>query len=158
MTTEFIFSTRYVLDKTHFSECYDESVTTDTSIRAYYKSIGLVTSGVILIFSPIDKYLAWFILSLGVVEALSVYYNKAWWLMRQRLSKASGNTIQLMMNEEGIFVKSDFVDVKNLWTEINEIKQTKKGFLLKLNKSTNYISNRCLSEEAKHFIINKASN
>ena len=155
MPTEFTFSTSYVLDKTHFSECYDESVITDKSIRAYYKSIGLFTAGVILIFSPIDKYLAWFILSLGVIEALNVYYNKAWWLMRQRLSKASGNNVNLIINEDGIFVKSNFVDTKTLWSDIIEIKQTEKGFLLKLNKSTSYISNRCLSNDAISFIKNK---
>jgi hypothetical protein len=155
MPTEFIFSTSYVLDKTHFSECYDESVITDTSIRAYYKSIGLFTAGVILIFSPIDKYLAWFVLSLGVIEALNVYYNKAWWLMRQRLSKASGNTVNLIINDDGVFVKSDFVDAKTLWSQINKIEQTEKGFLLTLDKSTSYISNRCLSDEAKAFIMDK---
>jgi len=155
MPTEFSFSTSYILDKTHFSECYSESVKVDKSIRAYYKSIGIFTAGIILIFSSIDQYLAWFILSLGVIEALNVYYNKAWWLMRQRLSKASGNTVNLIMNEDGIFVKSDFIDAKTLWTDINEIEQTEKGFLLKLNKSSSYISNRCLSDEAKLFIINK---
>ena len=155
MTKEYSFSTSYILDKTHFSECYDESVTPDTSIRAYYKAIGLSLAGAILIFSPIDKYLAWFILCLGAVEALNVYYNKAWWLMRQRLSKASGNTVNLIINDDGVFVNSNFVNTKNLWSDIKEIKQTEKGFLLKLEKSTSYISKRCLSEEAVSFIRNK---
>ena len=155
MNTAFSFSTSYILDHTHFSECYSQSVTIDTSIKAYYKSIGIFLAVFILIFTELNKYLAWFILCLGVIEALNVYYNKAWWLMRQKLSKAAGNTVNLTINETGVTVKSIYIDSTTLWIDINEIQQTEKGFLLKLTNSTSYISNRCLSDDAKNYIIKR---
>jgi len=157
MTTPFYFSTTYILDKSHFSETFDESVTVDKSNTVYFKTIVLALLGLgILIFTDVNPYAAWFIVALGAIEALSIRFRKSWWLARQLISKAANADVTLTIDEKSVSSKSFYVKSEILWTEITRISQTAQGWLLYHEAGKNYLSNRCLSDSAKEFINTKA--
>lgn len=158
MTEPFRFSTTYVLDKTHYSETYDESSTNADSKAGYIKSVALALLGmVILYFTDISAYIAWFIVGLGALEALSVRFHKAWWLARQMISKAANNKVTLTIDEDHVCSTSIHVDSKIAWADISKIEQTQLGWLLYHSGGRSYISNRCLSAEAQKFVSAKAN-
>lgn len=156
MPTPYSYSTTYILDKAHFDECYTQSVTLDPTLKPYYKGIGLVLIGIALIFTDISLYLAYFFVGLGVIEALNVKYHKAWWLMRQMMSKAASNDVTLTIDEQGIRTQSQYVNSQILWTDIYRINETEKGFLITHKAGTSYISSSCLDDSAIAYI--KAKN
>lgn len=156
MPTPYSYSTTYILDKAHFDECYTQSVTPDPTLKPYYKGIGLVLIGIALIFTDISLYLAYFFVGLGVIEALNVKYHKAWWLMRQMMSKAASNDVTLTIDEQGIRTQSQYVNSQILWTDIYRINETEKGFLITHKAGISYISSSCLDDSAIAYI--KAKN
>ena len=157
MTTPFHYSNSYVLDKSHFSETFDESVSTKKSIRAYAKSISLAILGIgVLYVSDIFPYAGWFIIALSGVDALSVYFQKPWWLARQMISNAANTSLTFTMDENGVGSQSHSVKSHISWEEIKKIEQTKQGWLLYTSSGRSYLSSRILSEEAIHFITTKA--
>lgn len=156
MTTPYSYSTTYILDKAHFDECYTQSVVPDPTLKPYYKGIGLVFIGIALIFTDINLYLAYFFVGLGVIEALNVKYHKAWWLMRQMISKAASNDVTLTIDEQGIRTQSQYVNNQILWTDIYRINETEKGFLITHKAGTSYISSSCLDDSAIAYIKAKS--
>ena len=158
MNSPFNYSTTYKLDKSHFSETFDESVSGAPTLKDYHKAITSVVLGLLLLmFSDFNPYVAWFLIAIGVVDALSVYYKKPWWLARQMLSRAANNELTLTIDDEGVKSKSHYVDSKILWSDLTSIEKTQQGWLLHLASGKSYLSNRCLSEEAMAFITSKAS-
>lgn len=161
MPTSFNYTTTYVLDKTHFSETFDESATPETGIRAYAKAIILAMLGLALLYvAEFSGYFAWFLIGLGVIEGLSVRFKKPWWLARQMLSRAANNKVTLSIDEHGIKTESAYVDSTIAWENISHIQPTERGWLLyqgeKRRGPRSYLSNRCLSDEAIAFIRSKA--
>jgi hypothetical protein len=158
MTAPFHYSTTYVLDKSHFGETFDESVPPINSKTAYIKSIGLALFGLaILFFTELSGYAAWFIIVLSIVEALSVYFKKPWWLARQMISRAANESLKLTINNEGVSSSSYSVESKILWSDVTHIDQTPQGWMLHHGAGKNYLSRRCLSEEANDFIRSQAT-
>jgi hypothetical protein len=158
MAAPFSYTTTYVLDKSHFSETFDESATIKTGIRAYTNAFGLAIAGlVVLLFTPFTGYLAWFLVGLAVVEGLSVRFKKPWWLARQMLSRAANNKVALTIDEQGIHSKSAYVDSRLNWDNISQIQPTRRGWLFYQGKTRFYLSERCLSDEAIQFIRSKAA-
>ncbi len=157
MNSEYSYTTQYTLDKSHFSECFDESVTIDTSIRAYRKAIIFTLIGVLLLLTGINAYASWFLIALGVLEALNIRYKKPWWLLRQMMSKAANNEVTLTIDTKGISNDSFYVKGTILWQDIVSIKETEQGFLLNQNKTVSYLSKRSLDEEAIAFVVSKSS-
>ena len=157
MASTFSYSTTYILDKSQFSETFDESVIVDNSKTVYFKSIILALFGLtILLFTEVNPYAAWFIVALGAIEALSIRFRKSWWLARQMLSKAANAEVTLTIDEQGVCSKSFYVESQILWSSVNEIEQTAQGWLLYHSKGKNYISGSCLSEQASNFIGKQA--
>lgn len=157
MTTPFHYSTTYVLDRSHFSETFDESITVVNPKTLYFKSMILFFLGtIILLFTEISPYASWFIVALGVLEALSIRFRKPWWLARQLISRAANSELTLTIDENSVSSKSYYVESEIPWAEVNDIKQTKQGWLLYHARGKTYISGRCLSEVAKKFISVKA--
>ena len=153
MSTPFSYSFSYILDKSHFSETFDESVVIDNSKTVYFKSIVLALFGLaVLLFTPINAYAAWFIVALGAIEALSIRFKKSWWLARQMISKAANAEITLTIDSEEVCSKSFYVESKIAWADISKVEQTAQGWLLHHAGGKNYISGRCLSEQANEFI------
>jgi hypothetical protein len=151
------YVSQFILDKAHFNECYDQSVVDDYSIRAYLKAIVLTLFGMALVlFTDINDYAAWFVFATGVLEALSVYYQKPWWIMRQMLGKSAKGQVTLTIDEEGVFTKSHYIDHVILWDTTTTLKATQKGWLISHSSGRNYISNACISADAQYFLATKA--
>ncbi len=156
MTTPFSYTTQYILNKEHFRECYSQSVIADNSIRAYSKPLLLSAGGLFLAFyTQVNAYIAWFIFCLGGLEALSVYYHKAWWVLRQVFSKAANSEVTLTIDEAGITSQSVFVELKLEWSAVKALTATELGWLVEHTQGKNYISSSCLSEQAIDFLKRK---
>lgn len=158
MKPEFSYSTTYVLNKSHFRETFEESVSVDDANHLYTKSVALAVVGLVVIyFTDISAYLGWFFVALGAVDALSVRYKKPWWLARQMLSRAANTELTLCIDEQGISSQSIHVDSKLPWSDIDKIEPTRQGWLLHQRAGKTYLSNRCLSDDAKAFLTAKAA-
>ncbi|MCC2616243.1 YcxB family protein [Aestuariibacter halophilus] len=156
MTSPFHYTTTYTLDKSHFSETYDQSVDTTQRGRRYLKSLIFVVIGVGLYYPPeLSGYLGTFFVALGIVDALSVRFDKSWWLFRQMISKAANHDLTLTLDEQGVRTQSLQVDSQLLWTDIDRIQATEKGWLLHHGRGKYYLSNRCLSADGQAFLADK---
>ena len=156
MTQPLDYQTTFILDKSHFNECYEESVQTATFARLYGKGLALLIVGTSLVlFSELNPYAAWFIFSLGVLELISTRYKKAWWVARQMLSKVAKAEVTLKMNADYIHISSFYNDNKMLFNDIEQIVPTANGWLITHNSVRHYIANRCLSEPAIAFLQSK---
>ena len=150
------YVSQFTLDKAHFNECHSQSVGSDYSVKAYLKAIILTLFGMVLVlFTEINAYAAWFVFALGILEALSVYYQKPWWVMRQMLGKSAKGEVKLTINEQGISTESYYVNLDILWENITELKSTDKGWLITHTTGKNYISNACISSDAQQFLSTK---
>lgn len=160
MNTPFCFTSKFLLDKAHFNECYSESSILELSAKAFFKSGILMLFGLLLLLlTPVNAYAAWFVVALGILEALSVYYNQPWWVVRQMLSKASNSEVTLTIDEQGVLSESFYHNGRILWQDITSIQETSMGFVLHfaVGKGTgkSYVSKSCLSIEAQQYIRDK---
>ena len=156
MNSPFSYSTTFVLDKAHFNECFTGSVTVKHSLAAYSKAIVFLLFGMLLsLFTDINQYAAWFLVGLGFVEALAVYYQQPWWVARQMLSRAAHSEVTLTLDEVGIHSHSFYINSTILWPDVSVLTVTEKGLLLKHGKGKSYISGACLSEQARVFLLAK---
>ncbi len=150
MNTPFIYSHTFILDKAHFNECYSQSVDSTPSFSTYFKAIVLTLFGLVLVlFSDVNAYAAWFVFALGILEAVSIYYKQAWWVMRQLLSKAAKGEVTLTIDDKGISTESFYVKSMVLWENIKDYKKTQLGWVITHDLGNNYISDSCLSEESQ---------
>lgn len=155
------FSCKFILDKAHFNECYSESSTLVLSTKTFLKSGVLMLFGLLLLlFTPVNGYTAWFVIALGILEALSIYYNQAWWVMRQMLSKASNSEVTVTIDEQGVLSESFYHTGRILWQDTTSIDETERGFVLHFNagksKGKSYLSKSTLTNLAQEFIRAKA--
>lgn len=141
-------SSYYVLNRDYFSECFDESANTTTSLKTYLKAIGLIIMASVIYAMDIEIYVAAFLLCLGVVELLSIRYKRSWWINRQMLSRAAGSKVVVRVDEQGIFTDSTHHQQGMLWGDIADIKSTEKGFLVNHTNGTSYLSKSGLDEDA----------
>ncbi len=166
MTEPSSFSAKFTLDKAHYTECYTQSSTLSHDKKTYFKANVLTVFGfVILLFTPVNPYAAWFVIALGILETVSVYYHRPWWVMRQMMSKASGSEVKLTIDEQGILTESFHINTRILWTDVTSVTETEFGFVVcfSLGKtamgkdiaSKSYLSKSCLPDEANTFIRQK---
>lgn len=160
MNTPLSYTSTFILDKAHFNECYCESTTLELSTKAFLKSGVLMLFGLILLLvTSVNAYAAWFVIALGILEALSLYYNQPWWVLRQMLSRASGSEVTLTIDEQGVLSESFYHNGRILWQDITSIKKTNLGFVLYFNvgKSSgkSYLSKTYLSNDAQDYIQTK---
>jgi len=157
MSDNFSYSVKFTLDKPYYTECFEQSVVVDNSYRAYAKAIFFtVFGGALVLFTEINPYAAWFVFALGIVEALSVYYQKPWWVLRQMLSKAAKSEVQLTIDDKGIFSHSFYIDDAIAWHDIKQLSQTDLGWLIQHTKGKNYLSQRFLTEQVNEFLHEKS--
>lgn len=162
MNKPFSFTTTFILDKAHFNECYNESTTLELSAKVFLKSGVLMLFGlIILLFTPVNAYAAWFVVALGILEAVSLYYHQPWWVLRQMLSRASNSEVQLTIDEQGVLSESFYHNGRILWDDITAINETSLGYVLHFkagkSKGKSYVSKAYLSNEAQQFINEKVS-
>lgn len=144
---------QFILDKAHFTECYEASVDADYSVRAYFKALFFAVFGMLLVlFTPINPYMSWFIFTLGIVEALSVYYQKPWWVMRQLFSKAAQSEVSLNIDEDGIHMSSFYHSQDILWDDIEGMTLNSLGWVIHHKQGKHYLSHVHLSSEVQQFL------
>lgn len=157
MSEPFSYSNCYILDKSHFNECFEESVNIKEAKFRFFKPVILCIFGLaLLLFTAVNPYAAWFIVALGMIEALSIHYRQAWWVTRQMLSKSAKGEVTLTLDEQGIHSKSFYVDSHILWESITSITHTSRGWLVFHPQGKNYVSARILSEDAKSYLNDKS--
>ncbi|MCW8864293.1 MAG: YcxB family protein [Colwellia sp.] len=161
MTSSTLFTSKFILDKPHFNECYSQTNTVDRSSKAYLKSGILTVFGLyLLLFTQVNAYAAWFVIALGVLEAVSLYYHQPWWVMRQMLSKASNSEVTVTIDEQGILSESFYHTGRILWQDITELHESSLGFVISftIDKSAgkSYLSKSCLSTDAQNYILQKS--
>ena len=155
------YTCTFILDKAHFNECYSESITLARSPKVFFKSAILMLFGlIILLFTPVNAYAAWFVIALGILEAVSLYYHKPWWVLRQMMSRASNSDVKLTIDDQGVLSESFYHKGKILWQDVTEIQETSLGYVLhfKAGKRTgkSYLSKAYLSSDAQAYIHKKA--
>ena len=157
MTEQTSFQAKFILNKAHFTECYTQTSTVEHNRKTYFKANILTVFGLfILLFTPVNPYTAWFVIGLGLVESLSVYYHQPWWVFRQMLSKASNSEVTLTIDEKGILTESFHVNARLLWADVTDVKETELGFVIFFqvgkSQSKHYLSKSILSSDAQAFI------
>ncbi len=156
MTTPFNYTTRYTLDKTHFSETYDESVPKHQGWRPYSKAIAFGFFGWLLVgFGGELSFVGWFMMTLAIIEALGTRFHRAWWLARQMMSRAANSQLTLTITDEGITTESAAVKSEILWQNVTDIAPTEQGWLIYQGKHKAYVSNRSLDDAARAFLAQK---
>jgi len=145
----------YTLNREYFSECFDESANTATSLKTYRQAIFFIVVAGLFFVMDIEVYVVWFLICLTGVELLSIRYKRSWWITRQMISRAAGSKISLRIDDQGIFTDGTYHQQGMLWNDIAEIKSTEKGFLILHDSGTNYLSRNGLGEGALALLATK---
>lgn len=158
MTSPFTYSTTFVLDRLHFHECFSNTAIVERSLTAYLKAmIFLLVGSLLIFFTEISGYFSYFLIVLGIVETLSIYYRQPWWVTRQMLTRDANTEVTLTLDEIGIHSRSSRINTHIVWQDISEINKTNNGLLVIHTKGRNYISDTCLSEQARAFLLSKCA-
>ncbi|MBQ4844028.1 MULTISPECIES: YcxB family protein [unclassified Pseudoalteromonas] len=152
-----MYTERFVLDKPYFQECFDESIQLGDHNKPKYFLLGLlITLGLFSIYGLEKHYVGNFLILLAVVECLAFYYRRPWWVARQMLSRASGSTVELNIDETQIEAKNPYKHYRLTWQNVDSIIETNKGLVLKSNQRMQYLSNHSISEDTRAFILSQA--
>ncbi|MCP4325710.1 MAG: YcxB family protein [Psychromonas sp.] len=152
------FSNQFILDRAHFTECFEQSELIATPKKMRYKFIAslLIFGFLVLIMTDQSVAVGLFFIGLAFLEFFSFKYRKAWWLSRQMWSKNSGNKITLNIDNNGIRIDSLYQKNSLLWSDIKEVIETPEGLMLKLeNGGQSYLSKSSLNNEVINFIKSK---
>ncbi|WP_448565658.1 YcxB family protein [Thalassotalea ganghwensis] len=148
-----VYQHQLVLDKAYYQECFEQSEQPKSFSQLYAKAIFFIVLGMVLVlFTEVNDYAAWFIFALGILEIVAQIYRKAWWVTRQMLSKESKTTVDLTIDEQHITTKSFYHQQRIAWQEISEIKPTEKGYLILHPAGANYLSKQHLNDWAEDLI------
>ncbi|OIN27997.1 YcxB family protein [Vibrio barjaei] len=155
MSKDYDFTTEYTLDKTFFAECFDQTSHPAAFPKAYFKGILFLIFGAVLVKFELlpSSYVGWFFIVLSIIEALSVYFKRTWWLWRQTLSTSSGSKVRLKIDSNGMSYKSGKNTHNITWSEIDQLEQSDLGFILHIGKQRQYVSKSCLNDVAIDFMI-----
>ena len=154
MSKDFSFTTEYTLDKTFFAECYDQTSQPITFPKAYLKGILFLIFGVVLLKLELlpNGYVGWFFIVLSIIEGLSIYFKRTWWLWRQKISSLSGSKVVLQVDAKGVSYKSAKNTSDIAWSDIDQLEQSGLGFIFHMGKQRQYISKSCLNDKEIAFI------
>ncbi len=155
MSKDFEFTTEYPLDKHFFEECYDQTSRPVTFPKSYLKGLFFLVFGVIVVKFELlpSSYLGWFFIVLSVVEFLNVFFKKSWWVWRQTYSTGSGSKVIFKVDSDGVSYESNATQRTITWSEISQLEQTERGFILHIGKQRQYLSKSCLNEDVIAFMI-----
>lgn len=154
MSKDFSVTTEYTLDKTFFAECYDQTSHPVKFPKAYLKGILFLLFGVALLKLELlpNGYVGWFFIVLSIIEGLSIYFKRTWWLWRQKISSLSGTKVVFQADAKGVSYKSAKITRSISWGEIDQLEQSDLGFILHMGKQRQYVSKSCLNEKEIAFI------
>ncbi|NMP32032.1 YcxB family protein [Thalassotalea sp. M1531] len=152
------YSHTFKLDRALLNECFEQSMDQPVTWFNYRKALVFVFIGMALLMATeVDGYLASFIVGLGVVEALSVKYQQAWWVTRQLFGRSGNSDVTVGVDINGVHINSAYVSQSFVWQDIDEIIETKKGLLLMSKGIKHYLSASVLSDEAQQFMLAQTS-
>ena len=154
-STEFHYTSYFVLNRDYFSECFDESAQLVSGPAAYRKAVILFGVGAALFFTEISAYATWFLMALGGVELLSIRFQRSWWIMRQMFSRASGGKVNLTLNEQGITTESHHYQQSINWADLVALEETAKGFVAIHGNGRSYLSKSGLEDIAIDYLQTK---
>lgn len=149
------FTNYFILNREHFSECFDQSALLLPPKKPRYKFMGalLLFGFLIMITTNQSVAVGLFFIALAFVEFFSFKHRKAWWLTRQMWSKNSGNKINLSIDDNAIQIDSLYQTETLSWDKIKSVVETPKGVMLNLeNGKQSYLSKSCLNDEVINFI------
>jgi len=156
MNPAFSYSTTFILDRNYYSECFEQSVVIEHALRRYAKALFFMLFGAVLVlFTEVNHYAAWFVFALGILEAVSIRYQQPWWVTRQMLSRASRSEVKLTIDESGMNTESFYQTSNYIWSDFSAITRTDKGWLLVHAQGKNYISSQFLSNDAQNYLSSK---
>lgn len=149
------FTTEYTLDKPFFAECYDQTSLPTQFPKAYLKGVLFLLFGAVLVMFELlpSSYIGWFFIVLSVIEALSVYFKRTWWLWRQTLSMSAGSKVVFQGDANGVTYKNGNNTRSIAWSEIDQLEQSDLGFIFHMGKQRQYVSKSCLNDENIAFIV-----
>ena len=154
MTQHFTYSNKYTLDKPHFNECFTQSIKAGLTWRDFFKSIILGLFGLLLLlFSDVNAYAAWFIVALGAVEGISIRFRQLFWVTRQMMGKSSGSEVTLEIDERGLSIKSFYVAQMILWQEISSLEKTPLGWIIIHSLGKSYLSDENMSAPVQTYLV-----
>ncbi|MUK77506.1 YcxB family protein [Aliivibrio fischeri] len=158
MSKDFSVTTEYILDKTFFAECYDQTSQPITFPKVYLKGILFFLFGLALLKLKLlpNGYIGWFFIALSIIEAFSIYFKRTWWVWRQSISSLSGSKVVFQVDANGVSYKS-LKNTKNsrtiAWSDIDQVEQSDLGLIFHIGKQRQYVSKSCLNEEEIAFIL-----
>ena len=158
MTQTYAYCTSITLSKEHLKECYEQSVAVDITIMHYKRAIISLLFGLcLLMFNLVSEYLAFFVITLGVLEVFGTRYQKIWWLWRQMMAKSYKSKVTILVNEVGINNRSKHVDQTIQWVSMTAIEKTELGLIIRHPKGVSYLCNSCLDYTAIGYIVNRGN-
>ena len=141
-------TTTYTLDKPYYYECFDESLPYSSQAKPKYPLLALlITLGLLAFYQLENHYLGSFMIMLAVVECLSFYYKRPWWVARQMMSRASGSEVTFVFDDEGVKAENPYKHYQLTWQQITDIIETERGYILKASRGMQYLSKKALNEE-----------
>lgn len=154
MSKDFDFTTEYTLNKPFFEECYDQTSRPSTFPKSYLKAMFFLVFGVVVVKLDLlpNSYLGWFFITLSIIEVLSVYFKRAWWVWRQTYSTGSDSKVIFQVDANGVRYESAANSRSIAWDDIDQVQQSDLGFIFHIGKQRQYISKSCLKDEAIAFI------
>lgn len=148
-------SYQFTLDKNYLEECFDESLPHSPHQSPKYGFAGsFIGIGMgLIIFTDMGGVAPYIMVGLGVLEFISFYYRRPWWLARQMWSRASNSTVTITMNDDGIESKNPYTESLLEWDQIKQIIHTPKGMIFVNYKGQQtYLSKAFMPAETERFI------
>tara|TARA_B100000809_G_scaffold68421_1_gene65570 strand:- start:811 stop:1278 length:468 start_codon:yes stop_codon:yes gene_type:complete len=149
------YSTSFILDRAHLTECYDQSLPHSPKKRLRVEFIvATLGAGIALLaYSDVAGFFPSLLIGLGVIELLSFYFRRPWWLARQLLSRSANCEVLLSVNDKGVNSHTPLGDTQLLWREIKKLIDTPKGIILETQQGgQSYLSKSVLNNDVLAYI------
>lgn len=145
-----LLTTSFTLSKQYLEECFDESLPFSKHAKPRYAFIAvLLLAGLaLLIFTEQHQIAGSILLGLGILEMISSYYRRAWWLTRQMWSRSANSEVTITLDDKGFNSKNPYTETTLRWQDIRKHTETTRGIILfSQNGGQSYISKSVLSAE-----------
>ncbi|MBE0362828.1 hypothetical protein PULV_a0407 [Pseudoalteromonas ulvae UL12] len=149
------FNFSFVLDKTYFTECFEQSeiINLAPKRKLIFACFVFVIGFLLNTISETSKFSAYLLMGIGVLELIAFYYRKPWWVTRQMWSRSANVTVTLIIDEEKIATQSIHHQLSVKWADLTDLIDTPLGLILVTNnQGRHYLSKKCMNDEALAFI------
>lgn len=151
-----MFKHEFTLDKSYYQECFDESERFGKANKPKYILVVFLTLlGLVSIYGLENSYLGNFLVILAVIECVSYYYRRPWWVARQMISRASGSNVTVEIDNEKIKAANPHKSFVFNWQDITKVIKTDRGLLIYSLRGALYLSSSALDDDTVEFILSK---